>query len=49
MAEAAEIAQGLARKIAESCIQHGDPLPCALVATPEAAVEFDLLVPISVP
>lgn len=28
--EAAEIAQGLARKIAESCIEHGDPLPPAL-------------------
>ena len=25
--EATEIAQGLARKIAESCIEHGDPLP----------------------
>ena len=29
--EAAEIAQGLARKIAESCIEHGDALPAALV------------------
>ena len=28
--EAAEIAQGLVRKIAESCIEHGDPLPRAL-------------------
>lgn len=28
--EAVEIAQGLARKIAESCIEHGDPLPPAL-------------------
>jgi antitoxin HicB len=28
--EAAEIAQGLARKIAESCLEHGDPLPPAL-------------------
>ena len=27
--EAAEIAQGLARKIAESCLEHGDPLPPA--------------------
>ncbi len=27
MAEAVEIAQGLARKIAESCLEHGDPLP----------------------
>ena len=28
--EAAEIARGLARKIAESCSEHGDPLPPAL-------------------
>ena len=47
--EAAEIAQGLARKIAESCIEHGDPLPHALANLPEAADEFDLLVPVSVP
>ena len=33
--EAAEIAQSLARKIAESCIEHGDPLPRALAAPPE--------------
>ena len=25
--EAAEIAHGLARKIVESCLEHGDPLP----------------------
>ena len=30
VAEATEIAQGLARKLAESCIAHGDPLPPAL-------------------
>ena len=30
IAEATEIAQGLARKIAESCLDHGDPLPPAL-------------------
>ena len=30
VAEATEIAQGLARKIAESCIEHGEPLPPAL-------------------
>ena len=27
VAEAVEIAQGLARKIIESCLEHGDPLP----------------------
>ena len=29
--EAAEIAQGLVRKIAEACIEHGDPLPRAQI------------------
>ena len=37
--EAVEIAQGLARKIAESCIEHGDPLPRALSGIPEGAAE----------
>jgi antitoxin HicB len=27
MTECVEIAQGVARKIEESCIEHGDPLP----------------------
>ena len=30
--ETVEIPQGLARKIAESCIEHGDPLPPVLAA-----------------
>lgn len=47
--EAAEIAQGLAQKIAESCIEHGDPLPRALADLPESSIEVDLLVPVSVP
>ena len=47
MAETTEIAQGLARKIAESCLAHGDPLPPALVELEEEAKE--LLVPVSVP
>ena len=47
--EAAEIAQGLARKIAESCIEHGDPLPPALASYAEENAEIDLLVPVSVP
>lgn len=44
--EAVEIAQGLTRKIVESCLEHGDPLPKALakfVATP-----LKLVVPIGV-
>lgn len=47
--EAVEIAQGLVRKIAESCIEHGDPLPRALATLPEGNAEIDLLVPVSVP
>ena len=37
--EATEIAQGLARKIAESCIEHGDPLPRALATLSEENTE----------
>jgi predicted RNase H-like HicB family nuclease len=29
--ETVEIAQGLARKIVESCIEHGEPIPPALI------------------
>lgn len=29
IAEAAEIAQDLARKSVESCLEHGDPLPAS--------------------
>ena len=47
--EATEIARGLARKIAESCIEHGDPLPPALIDFVEPETGLDLLVPISVP
>lgn len=49
VAEAAEIAQGLARKIAESCLEHGDPLPPALAAGRGAADAFDIAVPVGVP
>ena len=47
--ETVEIAQGLARKIAESCIEHGDPLPSALASYAEENAEIDLVVPVSVP
>ena len=39
VAEATEIAQGLARKIAESCIEHGDPVPSALTRLYEREAE----------
>jgi len=44
--EAAEIAQGLARKIAESCLEHGDPLPPALANFSTGTT--DLLIPVAV-
>ena len=47
--EAAEIAQGLVRKIAESCIENGDPLPRALRPHPQDNAEVDLMIPVSIP
>ena len=49
VAETTEIAQGLARKIAESCIKHGDPLPPALADLVEPEAGIDLGVPVGVP
>ena len=49
VAAVTEIAQGLARKIAESCVEHGDPLPPALTDLVQPAAGIDLLVPVSVP
>lgn len=45
--EAVEIAQGLARKIAESCLEHGDPLPPALSPLAHGN-ELDLVIPVGV-
>jgi len=44
--EAAEIAQGLARKIIESCMEHGDPLPPAFARLRKPPL--DLLVPVGI-
>ena len=46
--ETVEIAQGLARKIVESCLDHGDPLPEALAALVERDASVDLLIPVGV-
>jgi len=43
--EAVEIAQGLARKIAESCMDHGDPLPPALAKVVSTS-SIDVVVPV---
>lgn len=45
--EAVEIAQGLARKIAESCLEHGDPLPPALLPLTHKET-LDLVIPVGV-
>jgi len=45
--EAVEIAQGLARKIAESCLEHGDPLPAALSPLASSG-SVDLVIPVGV-
>ena len=45
--EAVEIAQGLARKIVESCLDHGDPVPPAL-ANAVGAEAVDLFVPVGI-
>lgn len=48
LAEACEIAQGLARKMAESCREHGDPLPAVFAGTAGAApTTVDLVVPMA--
>jgi predicted RNase H-like HicB family nuclease len=49
LTETAEIAQGLARRIAESCLEHGDPVPAALAALVPEASSVDLLIPVGMP
>src|SRR3990172_1073479 len=44
--EAVEIAQGLTRKIIESCLEHGDPLPKSLARLVDAPL--NLVVPIGI-
>jgi len=44
--EAVEIAQGLTRKIVESCIEHGDALPLALGRLADSPLE--LTVPVGI-
>ena len=44
--ETVEIAQGLTRKIVESCLEHGDPLPPALTKFHRAPL--NLRIPVGV-
>lgn len=47
--ETVEIAQGLTRKIAESCMEHGDPLPPSLAHLDAGAAALDLRIPVGMP
>ena len=50
LTEVAEIAQRLARKIVESCLEHGDPVPPALarLTADDPKQTIDLLIPVGV-
>ena len=45
--ETVEIAQGLARRIAESCLEHGDPLPPSLSRLVDGAAS-DFIIPVGI-
>jgi antitoxin HicB len=47
LVEVAEIARDVARKIIESCLEHGDPLPAGLTKLDDNQA-FDLTIPIGV-
>jgi predicted RNase H-like HicB family nuclease len=46
VSEAAAVARDVARKILESCIEHGDPIPPALRSLQPGTRPVDLLIPI---
>ena len=48
IAETIEIAEDVARKIIESCIEHGDPLPKNLTATQRPHFKLDVEIPVPV-
>ena len=45
--ETVEIAQGLAVRIAESCLEHGDPLPPALSGLADGG-PLDVVIPVGI-
>ncbi|HUW62597.1 MAG TPA: type II toxin-antitoxin system HicB family antitoxin [Candidatus Bathyarchaeia archaeon] len=49
MTETVEIAQGLARKIVESCIEHGDSVPLALAGLEPQKPSVVLRIPVGMP
>ena len=48
IAETLEIAEDVARKLIESCIEHGDPLPDGLIAGTELPAIVDVSIPVPV-
>ena len=48
IAETLEIAQDVARKLVESYVEHGDPLPDELLVDAEQRGSFDLRIPVPV-
>ncbi|MCF6159085.1 MAG: type II toxin-antitoxin system HicB family antitoxin [wastewater metagenome] len=46
IAETIEIAQDVARKIIESCIEHNDPLPKELLTASGQAKSFEIKIPV---
>jgi len=48
IAETMEIAEDVARKIIESCIEHGDPLPKNLTIGQKPHFKIDIKIPVPV-
>jgi len=48
IAETIEIAEDVARKLLESCIEHGDPLPDCLTVSPATHKKIKLQIPVPI-
>lgn len=48
ISETLEIAEDVARKIVESCIEHGDPLPEKLVPAGDKQIKLEVQIPVPV-
>jgi antitoxin HicB len=46
--ETTEIAQSLARKIVESCLEHGDPVPPVFAGHRQNAGAIELVIPVGI-
>ena len=48
IAEVVEISEDVARKLIESCIEHGDPIPKVIISKPSPHKKFDLKIPVPI-